>query len=104
MPAHHAKWREVALSAPLAGWTRFPAAQQWLKDHPESAAARTSPAATLDAESGRLRNLSGMDEPEAKKIQILFEMYKRDRGSTDKDNSEKLFSEFIRWYQQRSLN
>lgn len=104
MPAHHAKWREVALSAPLAGWTRFPAAQQWLKDHPESAAARTSPAATLDAESGRLQNLSGIDEPEAKKIQILFEMYKRDRESTDKDNSEKLFSEFIRWYQQRSLN
>jgi TRAP transporter TAXI family solute receptor len=102
-PTRHAKWREVALSAPVAGWTRFPAAQQWLKDHPESAAARTT-SATLDAEFGGLQNLSGVTEPEARKIQALFEMYKRDRGSAGKEDSEKLFSEFIRWYQQRSLN
>lgn len=38
-PSNHVKWREVALSAPLNGWTRFPAAQQWLKLHPDSAAA-----------------------------------------------------------------
>jgi uncharacterized protein len=103
-PTHHAKWREVALSAPLAGWTRFPVAQQWLKDHPESAAARTGSAAALDADPGELEILSGGDDPERKKIQMLFEMYKRDRGPADKENSEKLFSEFIRWYQQRSLN
>ena len=29
-PPYHPKWREVALSAPLAGWTRFPPAQEWL--------------------------------------------------------------------------
>jgi TRAP-type uncharacterized transport system substrate-binding protein len=37
---NHAKWREVTVSAPVNGWTRFPAAQQWLKNHPDSAAAR----------------------------------------------------------------
>jgi TRAP transporter TAXI family solute receptor len=26
----HPKWKEVNLAAPLAGWTRFPAAEQWL--------------------------------------------------------------------------
>src|SRR5215471_6308521 len=29
-PPFHPKWKEVSLSAPLAGWNRFPAAQQWL--------------------------------------------------------------------------
>ena len=29
-PPFHPKWKEVSLSAPLAGWTRLPAAQQWL--------------------------------------------------------------------------
>jgi TRAP transporter TAXI family solute receptor len=29
-PPFHPKWREVVLSAPLKGWTRFPAAQEWL--------------------------------------------------------------------------
>ena len=29
-PPFHPKWKEVSLSAPLPGWQRFPAAQQWL--------------------------------------------------------------------------
>src|ERR1700738_114939 len=29
-PPFHPKWKEVSLSAPLADWNRFPAAQQWL--------------------------------------------------------------------------
>ena len=29
-PPFHPKWKEVSLSAPLAGWSRLPAAQQWL--------------------------------------------------------------------------
>jgi hypothetical protein len=29
-PPFHPKWKEVVLSAPLKGWNRFPAAQQWL--------------------------------------------------------------------------
>jgi TRAP transporter TAXI family solute receptor len=29
-PPFHPKWKEVSLSAPLADWTRLPAAQQWL--------------------------------------------------------------------------
>ncbi|WP_244549200.1 TAXI family TRAP transporter solute-binding subunit [Bradyrhizobium canariense] len=32
-PPFHPKWKEVSLSAPLAGWTRFPAAQDWLDKH-----------------------------------------------------------------------
>jgi TRAP transporter TAXI family solute receptor len=32
-PPFHPKWKEVSLSAPLADWQRFPAAQQWLDQH-----------------------------------------------------------------------
>jgi TRAP transporter TAXI family solute receptor len=32
-PPFHPKWKEVSLSAPLPGWQRAPAAQQWLKSH-----------------------------------------------------------------------
>jgi uncharacterized protein len=28
----HPKWHEVSLAAPLPGWTRFPAAEKWLKN------------------------------------------------------------------------
>jgi TRAP transporter TAXI family solute receptor len=40
-PPFHPKWKEVSLSAPLAGWNRLPAAQQWLdKNNLQPAAAR----------------------------------------------------------------
>jgi uncharacterized protein len=32
-PGHHPKWHEVNLAAVLPGWTRFPAAQDWLDRH-----------------------------------------------------------------------
>src|SRR5262249_949613 len=32
-PPFHPKWKEVVLSAPLKGWKRFPAAQEWLDQH-----------------------------------------------------------------------
>ena len=32
-PPFHPKWKEVSLSAPLAGWQRLPYAQQWLDTH-----------------------------------------------------------------------
>jgi TRAP transporter TAXI family solute receptor len=40
-PPFHPKWKEVVLSAPLNGWTRFPAAQQWLDEHANGAMSET---------------------------------------------------------------
>jgi branched-chain amino acid transport system substrate-binding protein len=57
-PPFHPKWREVALAAPVAGWTRVQPAQQWLdrlspkataepaRQAPDSNAAATGPATT----------------------------------------------------------
>jgi TRAP transporter TAXI family solute receptor len=40
-PPFHPKWKEVSLAAPLAGWTRLPAAQQWLDAHGVGPGARS---------------------------------------------------------------
>lgn len=37
-PPRHPKWREVNLAATLPGWTRFPAAAEWLAQHAASPA------------------------------------------------------------------
>ena len=44
-PPFHPKWKEVALKAPVAGWTRFPAAQEWVdRNFPSAGAAAASAA------------------------------------------------------------
>jgi TRAP transporter TAXI family solute receptor len=40
-PPYHPKWNEVVLSAPLTGWKRFPAAQDWLDQHANTAGSET---------------------------------------------------------------
>jgi branched-chain amino acid transport system substrate-binding protein len=49
-PPFHPKWREVALNAPLAGWTRFRPAQEWLDRNAKVASPLEHPAGqSLDA-------------------------------------------------------
>jgi TRAP transporter TAXI family solute receptor len=58
-PPFHPKWKETSLSAPLAGWTRLPYAQQWLDSHNIAPVARSrfdeflkqNPAAARGAQS-----------------------------------------------------
>jgi TRAP-type uncharacterized transport system substrate-binding protein len=38
-PGHHPKWHEVNITAELAGWRRFPPAEQWLQRNTQVAAA-----------------------------------------------------------------
>ena len=42
-PPHHPKWRETNLAAVLPGWTRFPAAQEWLDQHRSMAVPAAAP-------------------------------------------------------------
>jgi len=48
-PPFHPKWREVALNAPLAGWTRFRPAQEWLDRNARVASPLERPSQPLDA-------------------------------------------------------
>ena len=50
-PPFHPKWKEVSLSAPLAGWNRLPLAQQWLDKNGISPVARGEVRRLHEAES-----------------------------------------------------
>jgi TRAP-type uncharacterized transport system substrate-binding protein len=54
-PPYHPKWQELAPMAPVAGWTRFRTAQEWLTRNAAQAAqaAATPPATSSD---GRMSN------------------------------------------------
>jgi hypothetical protein len=43
-PGHHPKWHEVNIAAEVPGWTRHPAAQQWLQRNAQVASASSSDA------------------------------------------------------------
>jgi TRAP-type uncharacterized transport system substrate-binding protein len=47
-PPFHPKWKEVALKAPVAGWTRLQAAQEWIDRNSPSPGA-TAASATVEA-------------------------------------------------------
>ena len=56
-PPFHPKWQELALMAPVAGWTRFKAAQEWIDRNAPVASA--APPSTLGANA---RSLSPDDQ------------------------------------------
>ena len=75
-PPHHVKWREVSLVATLPGWTRFPAAQEWLDNQRHQAEeARYAGAARPAASTSPAANAPG--------------------------KREGLFEDFLKWRQSR---
>jgi hypothetical protein len=74
-PPHHPKWREVNVAATLPGWTRFGAAEDWLREH---------------------REPSGAAREEFER----FVSTRQARAATP-DERERLFEEFQQWQQAR---
>jgi TRAP-type uncharacterized transport system substrate-binding protein len=81
-PPRHPKWREVNLTAEVPGWTRFPAARDWLTQH---MSARTASAAT----QARFNEFLAQTKPGM------------NNKLTDAER-ESSFQEFIAWDRQRS--
>lgn len=77
-PPHHPKWRETNLAAVLPGWTRFPAAQEWLDAHAGAAAN----AATRQ----KFDEFLGSRHPAAAAA-----------GDVNPAQREALFQEFLKW-------
>lgn len=73
-PPRHRKWRETNLSATLPGWTRFPAAQEWL-----DRAAAATPAAPASVDAGLARIQAARAAP------------------SDPAEQERLFKQFLEW-------
>jgi TRAP-type uncharacterized transport system substrate-binding protein len=72
-PPFHPKWKEVALKAPVAGWTRFQAAQEWIDRNSPSAAGTAAASAAVEVP----------------------------RASKPLDRSDPLFREFLQWRANR---
>lgn len=75
-PPFHPKWKEVALNAPLQGWTRFRPAQEWLDRH-ETAA---------------------MVLPE---IHERFEQFLIDNAHSAPADKDALFRAFLEWQKRQ---
>lgn len=73
-PPHHPKWRETNLAAVLPGWTRFPAATEWLKQH-------------------------GQTRPAVADTREQFDKFLAGRGGEPQSEAERdrLFQEFLYW-------
>ena len=75
-PPFHPKWKEVVLSAPLKGWTRFPAAQEWLD---RSATVAADPRQRFEQFMGaQARDIGRQDTPAA-------------------EDDAKLYQQFLKW-------
>ena len=84
-PPFHPKWKETSLSAPLAGWTRLPYAQQWLDAHNVAPVARgrfdeflrQNPAAAKGAQS----------EADRDALFKQFQAWQTDQAAKDSSNA-----------------
>lgn len=72
----HPKWKEVVLSAPLKGWNRFPAAQEWLD---RNAAATSDTRRKFDQFMAAQAGDAGRQETRAP------------------ENDEELYQQFLKW-------
>jgi hypothetical protein len=61
MPPRHPKWKEVNLGATVPGWTRFPEAQNWLRDHNEDVNAQRSAFNSFLTQTGARPNMTDAD-------------------------------------------
>jgi uncharacterized protein len=61
-PPHHPKWRETNLAAVVPGWTRFPAAQDWLDSHHASQPVANAPRQQFD-QFLAARSAQGLGDP-----------------------------------------
>ena len=79
-PPFHPKWKEVALNAPLAGWSRFRAAQEWLD-----------------------RNSSVMASADTRRgfDQFLSDNQVRSFGPMRAEDKEALFRQFMEWQKRQ---
>jgi len=71
--AHHPKWREVNLGAPLPGWQRFRPAERWLRRQSTGEAAARS----------------------------AFDRFIEQKPISNPAEREELFREFLRWRERK---
>jgi len=91
VPPHHPKWHEIDLAASVPGWTRFPAAEQWIKKAESSQGEARRQAAIPQPSAG------GLTEQERNAIFAEFVDYQKRMPALDPQRREALFREFAEY-------
>jgi hypothetical protein len=106
--ARRPKWRDFDVSAPLSGWTRFPAAEQWLKQarlipEPDKASASRS----LAAGEATMQARVPMDGEKREALFRDFAEYRTQRQAIvpDQENprTEALFRDFAEYQKHQRI-
>jgi hypothetical protein len=92
-PPFHPKWKEVALNAPLPGWSRFRAAQEWFDRR--SVVGMASSKSVGMASSDVRREVRRMFE------QFLNENQARLPGFAKSGDRDALFRQFLEWQKRQ---
>lgn len=86
-PPRHPKWKDLNLATEVKGWTRFPAARDWLEAERKASATKY---AVLNSEDARIKTAFAQ----------FLEDYKKLRGGTIDDVQEQeLYALFVKWWQ-----
>lgn len=85
-PPRHQKWQEVNLAAVVPGWTRFPAAQNWLDARPREAAAVYDPELRAAFETF---------------VQFIKESQPQAGSGMEEVDEAALFEQFMEWRGQQ---
>jgi TRAP-type uncharacterized transport system substrate-binding protein len=88
-PSRHPKWKDVNLATEVRGWTRYPAAQEWLNSERSAA----------QAESSSARSATNETKMKATFVKFLNE-YNGVRGTPATDaQKEALYTLFVKWWE-----
>ncbi len=88
-PPFHPKWKEVALHAPLPGWSRFRAAQEWLNRKSVVGMASSKTVGTASSDVRRMFE------------QFLTGNQARSPGFASSEDREALFRQFLEWQKKQ---
>lgn len=86
-PARHPKWKDVNLATEVRGWTRFPAAREWLEAERKATATKY---ATLDSNDAKMK---------ATFAKFMEEYTKINGATVDDDQREDLYALFVKWWE-----
>jgi hypothetical protein len=104
-PPYHPKWREINVAAPVPGWTRFAAAQEWIRKAGLDTNGPTRNAGVNDSDARRGMTALGPQERNA--LFTEFVAYRKRQtqatnsgGVLDPRQRDALFAAFVA-YQKR---
>jgi TRAP-type uncharacterized transport system substrate-binding protein len=106
-PPYHPKWREIDVAVPVPGWTRFAAAQEWIRKVGLDTDGPTRNARVDDSDARR--GTAALDPQERNALFAEFVDYQKGRthatssaGVFDPRQRDALFAEFVAYRKRQT--